>query len=193
MKILPFLFLVQATSIYTGCSDLKQCFGLPEGCVSTKDCKMITSLKLENGKVDVELVNNEMKQANYLAMAFSGDEKMGDDLVFVCSPTWIEDPRVKVFWNSNAYHSDKLNGNEDVPKNQSIQEKDSRLTCMFSLEKQVTIKTDNENKEYNFEEGYHILLASGPVKGGTGIEKHTEGKMAFSDKFGKQGKNTLIG
>ena len=153
---------------------------------------MVVSLTLSDEKLDVQLFKNQLHKPNYVAMAFSDDRYMGEDLAFVCSPSWGTEPRVKVFWNAKGVkHSDLLKDNDDLPINPSITEEDSQITCLFSLEKQVTIKTDRETREYNFEEGRYILLATGPAEENA-VKYHTEERIASSEKFGKKEGNKII-
>lgn len=157
--------------------------------MSKQDCTMVASLTFSDEKVDVELRTNQLEESKYVAVAFSDDQKMGEDLVFVCSPSWIPEHKIKVFWNAkDDKNSSPLKDHDGVPKDQSVTEKDGHFTCKFSLEKHITVKAENENKEYHFEEGHYILLASGPAEA-TGIKKHDQGRGPSDKKFGKKGGN----
>ena len=86
-------------SIYDGCSDQKQCFGLPLGCINKTNCDFVSSLQFSERHLDIELRKNKLEQSMHIAIAFSDDQKMGNDLVFACCPSWDSKKEVKVFWN----------------------------------------------------------------------------------------------
>ena len=61
-----------------------------------------TSLRISRENIDVELMLARPMSPNvYAAMAFSDDQKMGNDLVFACGRNWInkESNGVNAFWN----------------------------------------------------------------------------------------------
>ena len=165
-------------SFYDGCSGQKQCFGLPQGCINKKSCDFVASLQFSEGHLDIKLRTNKAEQSKYIAIAFSDDQKMGNDLVFACSPSWYSKAAIQVFWNQNwEYNSEILYGQQDLIIDPSTTSDDSFFTCMFSLDKLVTVK----GKRFEFECGYHILLATGQVNGAK-IEYHKE-KIASTSTF----------
>ena len=179
-KLCVIFIVVQATSIYDGCSDEKQCFGYPEGCVNKSSCEMMASLKLSKENTDVEITKSSIEKSEYIAMAFSDDKMMGKDLVFACSPSWDQDDRCGVFWNKEGYKNEKLNDKKELIEKLSVSEKDSLYTIKFSLPNQLTI---NENK-FDLEKGHYILLSTGPVSENN-LTKHTK-RIASTSMFGNK-------
>ena len=169
---------------YEGCVDQNQCFGYPEGCIKNKTCLMMTSLKMSGDKVDVELIKSTSDKSDYVAMAFSDDDKMGKDLVFACNYYWTGNVDVNMFWNEGRSQPLKL----ENERNDTIRSATSKyvvggggsfLICKFTLEKDVTVK----GNRFDFEKGHHILLATGKAKDDK-LNKH-DYKVASKSKFGK--------
>ena len=172
--------MFQTASIYDGCSDLKQCFGYPEGCVNQKSCEMMASLKLTKENTDVEITENDPKRS-YVAIAFSDDRSMGKDLVFACSPSWSPENVINVFWNKEGKkENEKLNDKKELPQTPSVSYEDSVITCKFSLANQLTIK----GNKFDLKKGHYILLATGSVNEDT-LEYHGPTKMASTSMFGR--------
>ena len=73
------------------CSDTNPCFGYPEGCISTENCEMVMGYTLAKDDhafpIVVELFHNQLDNVmyDYVAVAFSTDNMMGDDTVLVCT------------------------------------------------------------------------------------------------------------
>ena len=173
---------------YERCFDQNQCFGYPEGCINNKTCEMMTSLKITGDKVDVQLVKSVSDWEEYVAMAFSDDNKMGKDLVFACSYSWMRASSLGIYvnmlWNEGRSQPSMLQEERKVIRNstgngRSIAGAGRLVTCNFTLEKDVTVK----GKRFDFEKGHHILLAAGKTNNDT-LFKH-DNKVASKSKFGK--------
>ena len=165
-------------SFYDGCSDQKECFGLQQGCINYKNCDFVSSFQFSERYLEIKLRHNKTENSMYIAIAFSDDQKMGNDLVFACSPSWGSKAAVKVFWNQKwDCYSEILHGQQDLIKDPYSTLEDSNFSCIFSLDKLVTVK----GKRFEFECGYHILLATGQVNGAK-IEYHKE-KTASTSTF----------
>ena len=72
---------------YTECSKEKGFFGLPFGCVETKNCSILTTYEMNDAldQVNIQIYKKDFLEGRYVAMAFSNDSSMGDDLVLSCS------------------------------------------------------------------------------------------------------------
>lgn len=71
------------TSIYDGCGTKKSCFGIQAGCIENKNCLAITTVfKDDNGRYIFEM---ESKNAGWVGVGLSDDNKMGDDSVIECA------------------------------------------------------------------------------------------------------------
>ena len=165
-------------SFYDGCSDRKECFGLQQGCINNKNCDFVSSFQFSERYLEIKLRHNKTENSMYIAIAFSDDQKMGNDLVFACSPAWESKAAIKVFWNQNwDYNSEFLYGQQDLIKDPSTTWEGSLFTCMLSLDKVVTAK----GKRFELECGYHILLAAGSVNGAK-IYQHMD-RSASTSRF----------
>lgn len=67
---------------YNGCYSSKGCFGAPEGCVKTKNCKAVVATIVRGDRYEFEM--KALGDAKYVAVGLSEDEKMGDDSVIEC-------------------------------------------------------------------------------------------------------------
>ena len=91
--------------IYTGCGKTRGCFAAPIGCIDSEDCLFLASWKpqCEDGKQpcdeesitkfrweimakpeDLRVLKND-DVFSWVALAFSNDKKLGDDLTFPCT------------------------------------------------------------------------------------------------------------
>lgn len=68
--------------IYEGCGDTKTCFGSPDNCVATKSCQTFSAVIVRGDRYIVEL--RSQKNAGYVALGLSDDDKMGRDSVVEC-------------------------------------------------------------------------------------------------------------
>lgn len=144
--------------IYDDCGDKKTCFGIPNGCIVTKSCSSFSAVKVQGSKYTVEMLSQ--KQAAYIAVGLSSDDKMGNDLVIEC----INDAGVKAFTSWTTVGSGKFDASRNgVPQN-IINLKEGRIengmiNCQVELREEVF-----EVKSTSFDLGknkYYLLLASG--------------------------------
>ncbi|XP_050442083.1 putative ferric-chelate reductase 1 homolog isoform X2 [Adelges cooleyi] len=66
---------------YDDCGETKTCFGSPEGCLTTQDCVAVTAVKVEGTRYMFEM---KARNAAYVAVGLSDDQKMGGDSVIEC-------------------------------------------------------------------------------------------------------------
>ena len=147
---------------------------------------MMTSLKMSGEKLGVKLMKSNIEEPNFVAMAFSDDQKMGKDLVFACSPSWMINRMIKsvnAFWNKEGTSdSELLNENDDIIQNTNASFSNSVLTSSFTLGSKVTVK----GTTFDFKKGHYILLATGPA-GDAKLDYHGESKVASKSKFENHG------
>ncbi|KAK9732358.1 Reeler domain [Popillia japonica] len=67
---------------YEGCGTKKSCFGAPEACVQSKNCKAVVAITVYGGRYEFELKAD--KSASWVGVGLSEDAKMGDDSVVEC-------------------------------------------------------------------------------------------------------------
>ena len=93
-------------SDYDGCNQNRGCFGLQEGCTSSSNCPaMVTYKYLQDlNQFQFKLHIKSVDSGRYVAVGFSNDPKMGDDLVIFCSTEDGASPQLS--WNEGK--SNKL-------------------------------------------------------------------------------------
>lgn len=69
-------------SFYEGCGNVKLCFGSPEGCISSRNCKAVTAVTVTGEIYDFEL--KASGNVAWVGVGLSNDTKMGDDSVIEC-------------------------------------------------------------------------------------------------------------
>ncbi|KAI8423800.1 hypothetical protein MSG28_012811 [Choristoneura fumiferana] len=72
----------QLDTIYQGCADTKLCYGVPENCIQTGNCKAIVAIFVAGDKYTFEIQGTG--NPKYVAAALSMDNKMGDDSAMEC-------------------------------------------------------------------------------------------------------------
>lgn len=70
---------------YTDCSVGKLCFGTPQNCVASKNCKAVTAVTVTGDQYDFEL--KAVGNAAWVGVGLSDDQKMGSDSVIECVKT----------------------------------------------------------------------------------------------------------
>lgn len=70
---------------YTDCSVKKLCFGAPQNCVASKNCKAVAAVTVSGDQYDFELKAGS--NAAWVAVGLSDDQKMGGDSVIECVKT----------------------------------------------------------------------------------------------------------
>ncbi|VVC24734.1 Hypothetical protein CINCED_3A009275 [Cinara cedri] len=70
-----------ADPFYNDCGQQKTCFGSPDGCLSTQDCSAVMAVKVEGTRYLFEM---KARNAAYVAVGISEDQKMGGDSVMEC-------------------------------------------------------------------------------------------------------------
>merc|ERR1712165_571518 len=147
-------------SDYDGCNQDRGCFGLQEGCTSSGNCPaMVTYQYLQDSnqfqfKLHIKSVNS----GRYVAVGFSNDPKMGDDLVIFCSTEDGASPQLS--WNEGKSNKRGVQG-LDLLQKISVSAVDGAKSCKFTLpnELKFTPPGGSEQKSYDIGSGkYHMLL-----------------------------------
>uniref|UniRef100_A0A2H8TDL1 Putative ferric-chelate reductase 1 n=1 Tax=Melanaphis sacchari TaxID=742174 RepID=A0A2H8TDL1_9HEMI len=91
---------------YDNCGQTKTCFGSPDGCLSTQDCAAVTAVKVEGTRYMFEM---KARNAAYVAVGISDDQKMGGDSVMECVHENVGTNLVKAYmsWNVPNQKSNK--------------------------------------------------------------------------------------
>lgn len=183
-----------ADPIYQGCGENKGCFGFPDGCVETRNCRAVVATIVQGERYIFEMKSGYNRPA-YVAVGLSNDAKMGDDSVIECVP---EQGTV------NAYTSWTFSGPYGVSRKGIAQnfirllEKsyvDGVIHCKVERDAMTTVmgqKFDMINEKY------HLLLATGSQADSTHVSYHDIGRhvsgvpLALAEVGPVQGMSKLL-
>lgn len=70
---------------YADCSVRKLCFGVPQNCVASKNCKAVAAVTVSGDQYEFELKAGN--NAAWVGVGLSHDQKMGEDSVIECVKT----------------------------------------------------------------------------------------------------------
>lgn len=180
--------------IYRGCGENKGCFGFPEGCVETRNCRAVVATIVQGERYIFEMKSGYNRPA-YVAVALSNDAKMGDDSVIECVP---EQGTV------NAYASWTFAGPYGVSR-QGIAQNFIRLLEKSHVDGVIHCKVERDAvttvKGQKFDminEKYHLLLATGSEADSTHVSYHDIGRhvsgvpLALAEVGPVQGTSKLL-
>ncbi|XP_065088030.1 putative ferric-chelate reductase 1 homolog isoform X2 [Ochlerotatus camptorhynchus] len=180
--------------IYQGCGENKGCFGFPEGCVETRNCRAVVATVVEGERYIFEMKSGFNRPA-YVAVGLSNDAKMGDDSVIECVP---EQGTV------NAYASWTFAGPYGVSR-QGIAQNFFRLLEKSYVDGMIHCKVERDAvstvKGQKFDminEKYHLLLATGSQADSTHVSYHDIGRhvsgapLALAEVGPVQGMSKLL-
>ena len=149
------------------------------GCIKEKNCDFLATVTFVNSSkhVIIDLYKESLKDNEYVAVGFSGDKLMGDDLVFMSSPS--EDVLMKA-WNVRYSHPEDVGGITELDYSKSHE--NGMFHCKFELEKMLTFTNvaSGEQKTVDFSQLHHILLAWGPMQSKMKIGRHGSSRRAVS-------------
>lgn len=180
--------------IYEGCGENKGCFGFPDGCVETRNCRAVVATIVQGERYIFEMKSGYNRPA-YVAVGLSNDAKMGDDSVIECVP---EQGTV------NAYASWTFSGPYDASRKGIAQnfirllEKsyvDGVIHCKVERDAMSTVM---ERKFDMINEKYHLLLATGSQADSTHVSYHDIGRhvsrvpLALAEVGPVQGMSKLL-
>ena len=168
-------------SIYDECFKSKFCYGNPLGCIEGKNCDILATVTLVNSSkhVIIDLYRENLKDNQWVAVAFSDDISMGDELVFMSSPS---EEMLMAGWNRrHAGPPEDVTGITVFDYSKS--NKDGTFHCQFELEEILTFTKVGfvEQITVDFSQLHHILLAAGPMQSKRTIGYHTLGKAASEE------------
>ena len=138
-------------------------------------------------QVSIQLYKKNMEINDYVAMAFSNDKNMGEDLVFSC--TNAASP-VRIGWNKGRSGPSALPKGVEIQSTSYVNDKEDFI-CNFVLNETIkfVVPGSHQNEvgqnEVIFdlgEEDYFILLADGP-KGIGGIPGYHRNRDASVNKI----------
>ena len=184
---------------YEGCFETKSCFGNKPDCVDKGDCQMFTSYSYDpTSKIyKFSLYLNDVQVDKYVALGFSKDDQMGEDLVFYCQSN--ANQAVGVSYNNGKSNVKDVSGLEFASQNVTKQIDGSSI-CEFSLPEKVKFTRNGQEEILDLSsQEYTLLLARGPFSNQVGyhnIETPTisspNQNLQLVDKVKISGKNWLV-
>ena len=166
--------------IYKECFKSKFCHGYPLGCIEGRECDILATAALVNSSkhVRIDLYNGNLMEDQYVAVGFSKDRSMGDDLVFMCSPS--EEVPMKG-WNPRHRRPEDVSGITEFDFSKG--NKEGMFHCKFELEKMLTFTkaASVEQMTFDFSQMYHLLVATGQMESKMTIGPHGLRKAASED------------
>ncbi|KAK2589300.1 hypothetical protein KPH14_007851 [Odynerus spinipes] len=155
----------QDDPFYEGCSETKNCFGLPSGCLQTKNCKAAVAVLVRGDRYLFEMQGRDGK---YVAVGLSENNKMGDDSVVECTN---EGGEVKLYtsWNTPDKHNERQRLQMGDVQLESSSIKDGLISCKFWRDKVTMIK---DRKFDLINKPYYLLLATGSDLKANGVGFH---------------------
>ena len=156
------------SSDYLPCRDKSQlCIGMPTNCIKFENCTVLfkSSINRSTLRLNFELIGFDIKanENKYVAVGLSDDQKMGDDLVFVCMKRKRNNDEQEVEFQIRENRSKrmprlslKVRAEENVTK--SII--NGKITCKWELPYKVKIY----DQQCNFlADEFFILMAKGKL------------------------------
>merc|ERR1711953_1223031 len=103
-------------SDYDGCNQDRGCFGLQEGCTSSSNCPAMVKYQYlqDSNQFQFKLHIKSVDSGHYVAVGFSNDPKMGDDLVIFCSTEDGASPQLS--WNEGKSNIQGVQGLDLIQK-----------------------------------------------------------------------------
>jgi len=142
------------SKIYKGCDKSKSCFGVPNNCLKDESCNLVASWKLSGDYFELEMFRKE-GAGNYVAMGFSKDSNMGDELVLACP---YKSKAAELYWNSGKISPTYLSNNFGI-QDFKFSGKDGQIYC--SMKSPSIIKSNGYSVNLK-DDQQTILLAGGP-------------------------------
>ncbi|XP_017094126.2 putative ferric-chelate reductase 1 homolog [Drosophila bipectinata] len=162
-----------ADPIYNGCGQSKNCFGFPNGCVSSKTCTSIAAVTVRGDVYEFEIQCGKETYAAYVAVGLSDDERMGDDLTTECVP---ENGRVNLY---SSLTSRQAAVRSSVSQNSArlldASLVDGVIYCRVQRDAQTTV----QGRSFDLRNGkYHLLVACGISLKENSVGYHDIGRLA---------------
>lgn len=165
--------LTRATD-FSSCGDTKACFLYPRT-LKCKDNNCVAAVSFEyratTSDILVEMYADPGPSVDYVGVAFSTDDDMGDDETFVCTASGL------VMGLQHGYNEGEDNERlrtESVIQNGEVRNEDGRIQCRFVIPNNFTLTTLDlttvtsnapitKSRVFDKNDGWRIHLAWGPV------------------------------
>ena len=171
-----------SADVYQGCYESKGCYGIPAHCVKSQDCQIISTYqKLSDSEFKFEIGYPSDQSSGYSALAFSNDDKMGNDSVMACVLN-SSHVVVDMYWNTFNYNSVRLADPHFGIKNITGKYSNSFVHCTFVRNAVTDIKVPDSNITANFDlvnSQYFLFLATGSVNDKSVIQYHSNRNKTY--------------
>lgn len=180
--------------IYQGCGENKGCFGFPEGCVATRNCRAVVATIVQGERYFFEMKSGYNRPA-YVAVGLSNDAKMGDDSVIECVP---EQGTVNAYtsWTSASPYGVSRQGiAQNFIRMVEKSHVDGVIYCKVERDAVTTVKGQKFDL---IKEKYHLLLATGAKADSVHVSYHDIGRhvsgvpLALAEVGPVQGMSKLL-
>ncbi|KAH8285537.1 hypothetical protein KR054_010636 [Drosophila jambulina] len=160
--------------IYNGCGQSKNCFGFPDGCVSSKTCTSIAVVTVRGDIYEFEIQSGRGTNAAYVAVGLSEDAKMGEDLTTECVP---ENGRVNLYssyTSATPYAAMRSVVGQNSARLLDASLVDGVIYCRVQRDAVTTV----QGKTFDLRNGkYHLLVASGSSLKENSVGYHDIGRL----------------
>ncbi|XP_075165907.1 putative ferric-chelate reductase 1 homolog isoform X2 [Haematobia irritans] len=153
---------------YEGCGTSKNCFGNKDGCVASKSCDFVSAIKVRGNIYEFEL-KSKAKDAAYIALGLSEDNKMGNDLTIECVP---QNGKVSMFSSLTSAPPKNYGANRaDVSQNSARLIESSVINGVIycKVERDPMVQVPDRTFDL-INNKYYLLLAAG-----TGLKENSVG------------------
>ena len=152
---------------YENCNSNIGCFGMPKGCISTKNCTVLSTFQPQSTGNVLFTISSLAEENQYIALGLSqGDNSMGSDNVMFCYTKNNGLADVGMSWNNGHSSSTILDDPQQGLEIRSATFSDGELYCEFVRDQITDIQIpDSSDKhiQYDLSLPYYLLLAKGTV------------------------------
>ncbi len=153
---------------YNGCQETKGCFGVPAGCIETRDCAGYATYSTNaDGRVLFNLIGEDVPSNAYVAFALSDDDLMAEASVMYCFADQedLSVGRVVMAWNPQERDCIPLDDPEFGLDDIEGSYVDGVLTCSFIRDQitDISLPDSGEVRTFDLSQDYFFLAAYGPM------------------------------
>ena len=154
---------VDANLLVDGCMSVKGCFQVPKDCRKNKppNCDYIVTHQImkDSNQIKIQMYQSKAEFGTYFAMGISKDIWMKSDLVFSCSRSDYNSP--KVHWNEdNTYYHATIKEKILVEGSNTAAYHDGSLMCEFFVPQNLTFTPfRSHTKHFDTAHTQHFDLA----------------------------------
>jgi len=159
------------SGLYADCGSSKSCLGVPDKCIEKSNCRLFASWKKVSSGYEWEL-SSANRAGSYVAVGFSSDNKMGDDLVMACAGN----SKAELYWNAGKRKPDFLDTKEGI-LDYSLKREDNTLYCKIKTAEAISAGSHS----VDLSQDHNLLLAGGPYSSAGNLGYHNQDKVASAE------------